>query len=137
MKDHEARFEIEFHKEPDDIDQAVYHAVNFIQTKRRNSSDYYNDRKLKKYARRTGQDSDFEDSEIEQQEDRDDYEYALRLPTKGETFQKRKPQKVEQRTEQHINQSEKQPDSIAKIHRNAKETQQSEKQILFKDKCSK
>ena len=115
LKDHEARFEIEFHKEPDDIDQAVYHAVNFIQTKRRNSSDYYNDRKFKKYARRTGQDSDFEDSEIEQQEDRDDYEYALRLPTKGETFQKRKPQKVEQRTEQHINQSEKQPDSIAKI----------------------
>ena len=30
LKDHEARFEIEFHKEPDDIDQAVYHAVNFI-----------------------------------------------------------------------------------------------------------
>ena len=115
LKDHEARFEIEFHKEPDDIDQAVYHAVNFIQTKRRNSSDYYNDRKFKKYARRTGQDDDFEDSEIEQQEDRDDYEYALRLPTKGETFQKRKPQKVEQRTEQHSNQSEKQPDSIAEI----------------------
>ena len=115
LKDHEARFEIEFHKEPDDIDQAVYHAVNFIQTKRRNSSDYYNDRKFKKYARRTGQDSDFEDSEIEQQEDRDDYEYALRLPTKGETFRRRKPQNVEQRTVQHINQSEKQPDSIAKM----------------------
>ena len=115
MKDNEARFEIEFHKEPDDIDQAVYHAVNFIQTKRRNSSDYYNDRKFKKYARRTGQDSDFEDSEIEQQEDGDDYEYALRLPTKGETFQKRRPQKVEQRTEQHSNQAEKQQDSIAEI----------------------
>lgn len=33
MKDNEARFEIEFHKEPDDIDEAVYHAVNFIHTR--------------------------------------------------------------------------------------------------------
>ena len=39
MKDNEARFEIEYHKEPDDIDQAVYHAVNFIHTRRRNSQE--------------------------------------------------------------------------------------------------
>ena len=115
MKDNEARFEIEFHKEPDDIDQAVYHAVTFIQTKRRNSPDYYNDRKFKKYVRRTSQESDFEDSEDKQPEERDDYECALRVPTKTETYQERRPQKVEQRTEHNSNQSEKQPDSIAKI----------------------
>ena len=33
-KDHEACFEIEFHKEPNDLDEAVYHAINFIQTKK-------------------------------------------------------------------------------------------------------
>ena len=38
MRDNEARFEIEFHKEPDDIDEAVYHAVNFVQTRRRRST---------------------------------------------------------------------------------------------------
>ena len=115
LKDNEARFEIEFHKEPDDIDQAVYHAVNFIQTKRRNSSDYYNDRKFKKYVRRTSQESDFEDSEIEQPEESGDYECALRVPSKTETYQKRRPQKVEQRTEQNSNQTEKQPDFIAEL----------------------
>ena len=115
MKDNEARFEIEFHKEPGDIDQAVYHPVNFIQTKHRNSPDYYNDRKFKKYVRRTSQESDFEDSENEQPEERDDYECALRVPTKTETYQERRPQKVEQRTEHNSNQSEKQPDSMAKI----------------------
>ena len=115
MKDNEARFEIEFYKEPDDIDQAVYHAVNFIQTKRRNSPDYYNDRKFKKYVKRTSQGSDFDDSENEQPEERDDYECALKVPTKTETYQERRPQKVEQRTEHNSNQSEKQPDSIAKI----------------------
>ena len=37
MQDSDASFEIEFHKEPDNIDEAVYHVVNFIQTRRRNS----------------------------------------------------------------------------------------------------
>ena len=35
MKDNEARFEIEFHKEQNDIDEAVYLALNFIHTRRR------------------------------------------------------------------------------------------------------
>ena len=48
LKDHEARFEIEFHKEPDDIDTAVYHAVNFLQTRRRSSGENYADRKAKR-----------------------------------------------------------------------------------------
>ena len=115
LKDNEARFEIEFHKEPDYIDQAVYHAVNFIQTKRRNSSDNYNERKFRKYVKGTSQESDVEDSEIEQPEESSDYKCALRVPTKTETYQKRRPQKVEQRTEQNSNQTEKPPDFIAEI----------------------
>ena len=38
MRDNEVRFKIEFHKEPDDFDEAVYHAVNFVQTRRRRST---------------------------------------------------------------------------------------------------
>ena len=41
LKDDEARFEIDFHKEPVDIDEAVFHAVNFIQSRRRNASDMH------------------------------------------------------------------------------------------------
>ncbi|MES9970529.1 MAG: hypothetical protein ABW092_10890, partial [Candidatus Thiodiazotropha sp.] len=115
LKDNEARFEIEFHKEPEDIDEAVYHAVNFIQTRRRNSSGNYYDKKFKKYARRTSQESDTEDSEIECKEEGDDYEYALRLPTTGDTYQKKRHQKGEQKTEQNSNRTETQPDSIAEI----------------------
>ena len=51
LKDHEARFEIEYHKEPDVIEDAVYHAVNFLQTKRRSTFESYTDRKFKKYVR--------------------------------------------------------------------------------------
>ena len=51
MHDSEARLEIEYHKEPIDIDQAVYHAVNFIQTRRRSSYEESGDRRPKRYAR--------------------------------------------------------------------------------------
>jgi hypothetical protein len=33
LRDDDARFEVEFHKEPESIDDAVYHVVNFIQTR--------------------------------------------------------------------------------------------------------
>ena len=46
MRDNEARFEIEYHKEPDDIDEAVYHTVNFIQTRRRGSQETHNEKGL-------------------------------------------------------------------------------------------
>ena len=49
LKDDEARFKIEFHKETDDIDNAVYHAVNFLQTRRRSSGDNFADKKFKRY----------------------------------------------------------------------------------------
>ena len=58
LKDSDASFEIEFHKEPDDIDEAAFHAVNFIQTKRRSQTDSYQDRKLKRYARSTSTEND-------------------------------------------------------------------------------
>lgn len=99
LKDSEARFEIEYNKEPEDIDDAVYHAVNFMQTRRRSSRDTYADRKFKKYARRTSQGSDHEDIEMEQQEDTEDYDHVMRIPMKADMQQKRKPQKIEQKTE--------------------------------------
>ena len=53
LRDSEARFEIEYNKEPDDIDEAVYHAVNFIQTRHRSSADGFSDRKTRKFARKS------------------------------------------------------------------------------------
>lgn len=100
LRDQEARFEVEYHKEPEDIDKAVYHVVNFIQTRRRNYSGAYADRKTKKFARRASKATDLEDSETEREEDVDDYEYVMRLPAKGEAYQKKKLQsKDEQKTE--------------------------------------
>ena len=89
LKDHEARFEVEYHKEPEDIDEAVYHVVNFIQTRRRNHTDSYADRKGKRFIRRTSHDSDTEESEVEPQDDTSDFEYVMRVPTKGDSYQKK------------------------------------------------
>ena len=33
LQDETARFQVEFNKEPKDIDEAVYHVVNFLQTR--------------------------------------------------------------------------------------------------------
>lgn len=52
LRDEEARFEVEFHKEPTAIDEAVFHVVNFIQTKSRND----NERRAQRGARRTTDD---------------------------------------------------------------------------------
>ena len=108
LKDDEARFEIDFHKEPVDIDKAVFHAVNFIQSRRRNATDMYSyqDKKFKKYARRTSQESDAEDSGVEQQEDADSCEYVMRLPSKVETFHGKKPYRSEQKAEHSSTQTE-------------------------------
>ena len=32
LRDSDARFEVEYNKEPENIDETVYHAVNFAQT---------------------------------------------------------------------------------------------------------
>ena len=52
LRDNDARFEIEYNKEPEDIDKTVYHAVNFIQTRRRSNPDTFMEKKFKEFARR-------------------------------------------------------------------------------------
>ena len=81
MKDGEARFEIEYHKEPDDIDQAVYHAVNFIHTRRKNSHENH-ERRFKKYARRTNLEHDDQSDEEDNFESDDEVNRAYRIPVK-------------------------------------------------------
>ena len=89
LRDSEARFEIEYNKEPDDIDEAVYHAVNFIQTRRRSSDDSYQDKKAKRYARRASCEIDSPSEEVESEGEDEDLHHIYRVPTTVE--QKRKP----------------------------------------------
>ena len=101
LKDSEASFETEFHKEPNDINLAVYHAANFIQTKRRGNSDAYHDTKFKRYARRANYEDETDDSGSEYVGDDMNAEETLpimRLPAKDEQ-RKSKPQKGEHRKE--------------------------------------
>ena len=49
LLDQEAKFEVEYHKEPKNIDEAVFHVVNLIQMK----SGYRYDRQNRQQARRT------------------------------------------------------------------------------------
>ena len=46
MRDNEFCFDTEYHKEPDDIDEAVYHAVNSIQTRYRSSQETHNEKRI-------------------------------------------------------------------------------------------
>ena len=89
LRDSEARFENEYNKEPDDIDEAVDHAVNFIQTRSRSSDDSYQDRKAKKYARRASCEYDSVSEEIESEGEDEELHRIYRVPTTSE--QKRKP----------------------------------------------
>ncbi|MCG8110541.1 MAG: hypothetical protein N0E59_07260 [Candidatus Thiodiazotropha taylori] len=114
LKDNEARFETEFHKEPDNIDEAVYHAVNFIQTRRRSAAELYKERNFKKYARRMSEESDGEDSAEEHLASKD-LEYALQLPTKVDKSQKNKPSKPEPKVEPSAGQVSVQSGSSAKL----------------------
>ena len=82
MHDSDAWFEKEYHKEPVDIDQAVYHAVNFIQTRRRSAYEVSGDRRPKRYARRTSfeyDDMSEEDTFVEEEQEE---EHVYRVPTK-------------------------------------------------------
>ena len=88
LRDSDARFEVEYNKEPENIDEAVYHAVNFAQTKHRGSTEGFSDRKFKRYARRSrlGEESSGEES----QDDNEDPDRVCRLPSKKESDQKKK-----------------------------------------------
>ena len=89
LRDSDARFEIEYNKEPDNIDEAVYHAVNFVQTRHRNSSEHYSDRKQKKYARRTSFENDSASEESDTDGEYKQREHIYRVPAAAE--QKGKP----------------------------------------------
>ncbi|KAH3866624.1 hypothetical protein DPMN_029722 [Dreissena polymorpha] len=65
LLDQEAKFTVEFHKEPRDIDEAVFHVVNMIQTKNACRSDRSNKHSLRTVA--TTEDG-LEDSDSEYQE---------------------------------------------------------------------
>ena len=84
LRDSDARFEVEYNKEPVNIDEAVFHVVNFVQTRRRGSAEEYSDRKFKKYTRRTNVETDGSSDEEVQEEDND---RVYRLPAKKDTVQ--------------------------------------------------
>ena len=89
LRDSDARFEIEYNKEPDNIDEAVYHAVNFVQTRHRNSSEHYSDRKNKTYARRASFENDSASEESDTVGEYKQREHIYRVPAAAE--QKGKP----------------------------------------------
>ena len=105
LKDNDARFEIEYNKEPEDIDEAVYHAVNFIQTKRRSKSDTFLDRKLKKYARRATEDK-YYDTDEECCSDTEEPEHVYRVPQKSERPVTKNPKSQEVKSEKDESESE-------------------------------
>ena len=123
LKDHEARFEIEFHKEPEDIDTAVYHAVNFLQTRRRSSGDNYSDRK-KRYARRASQESDSECEIPEAWEETEDYEQAKRMPVQEGGSNQRRGYRSEKKTDAPAQKATQESDSL-KVLTETKELVQS------------
>ena len=56
--DDEARFAVEYQKEPEDIDEAVFHVVNFLQTRAGPKHGEIDDKRNRKYTRRTLGDSE-------------------------------------------------------------------------------
>ena len=69
-----ARCEVEYVKDPSDIDEAVFHVVNFIQTRQKHTSSPYNDKKMRKFVRST------HSSESNQDEsDNSDEEYVCQV----------------------------------------------------------
>ncbi|MCG8046378.1 MAG: hypothetical protein N0E48_12120, partial [Candidatus Thiodiazotropha endolucinida] len=95
LKDSDARFEIEYNKEPDDIDEAVYHAVNFIQTRRRSSSEAYVDKKLKRYTRRTSEEECYGTDDESVLDSTEDTDHVFRVPVKTQKQPTKKPSKDE------------------------------------------
>ena len=77
--DDEARFEVEYHKEPSTIDDAVYQVVTFLQTKHQSNSAPYGERKMRKFVRRTTSPYSSSDEEDLQPDYQD---YVCRLPNK-------------------------------------------------------
>ena len=102
LRDNEARFEIEYNKEPEDINEAVYHAVNFLQTKRRSNPDAFLDRKFKKFARRAAAEPSYESYDTEEEDLQDDaaeIDHVCRVPPRADKPSGKKLIKQEPKTE--------------------------------------
>ncbi|KAH3813570.1 hypothetical protein DPMN_142031 [Dreissena polymorpha] len=86
LRDEEVRSEIEFIKEPEDIDEAVYHVVNYIQTRHRHQ--FHDDRK-RKFMRRTGSSGAENeiDYEVFETDNKHTSQHAYRVPNKGQRKQ--------------------------------------------------
>ena len=91
LRDSDARFEVEYNKEPDNIDEAVYHAVNYLQTKRKGSTEGSADKHYKRYARRSKVEDD--NSGEESQEEVEEQDRVCRLPTKKQIEPKKADEK--------------------------------------------
>ena len=96
LRDSDARFEVEYNKEPENIDEAVYHVVNFVQTKHRGIQEGHTDRKFKKYASRASCDDD-DSSEEYLSDESNDLRRVNRVPVKKETSHNKKTCKDEEK----------------------------------------
>ena len=99
LRDGDACFEVEFNKEPEDINEAVYQAVSFVQTRHRNFKEHFADRQHKKYARRMSSCDGISDDDSDSPQDNEQLDYACRVPTGTEQGCKRKPKSAEERKE--------------------------------------
>ena len=99
LRDNDARFEIEYNKKPEDIDEAVYHAVYFLQTRRKSNPDAFTDKKFKKFARRATDEIVYDNDGEEYQEDVTDIDHVYRIPAKSEKPAVKKQVKQEQKSE--------------------------------------
>ena len=84
LRDEEVRSEIDFIKEPEDIDEAVYHVVNYIQTRTRHQ--FHDDRK-RKFVRRTSGSENEIDYEVIETDNDDTSQHAYRVPNKSQQKQ--------------------------------------------------
>lgn len=71
--DDRARFQVEYVKEPDDIDDAVFEVVNFLETKKRTNTDSQ-DRKVRKPVRAVNNSQSSEAELVETGSDADEEE---------------------------------------------------------------
>ena len=92
LRDEDVRWEVEYVKEPRDIDEAVYHVVNYIQTRKRHQ---IGSNRRQRPVRRT----ETEVTDSENESDTETVEYALRVPS-------RKQFKRQEKTEQKRNGSQ-------------------------------
>lgn len=91
LRDSDARFEVEYNKEPDNIDEAVFHAVDYLQTNRKGSTEGSADKHYKRYARRSKVKDD--SSGEESQEEVEEQNRVCRLPTKKQIEPKKADEK--------------------------------------------